>query len=79
MNKLIAIVPILAHGGRQAAKAPEGSTASGKALGEIACLSPDDVLERLSSAATGLTPGRGAASFSGSKPSGSPGPQHDSR
>ena len=56
MNKLTAIAPILARGGRRAAKAPEGSAASGKALGEIACLSPDDVLERLSSAATGLTP-----------------------
>ena len=55
MNKLIAIAPILARGGRQAAKAPEGSAASGKALGEIACLSPDDALERLSSAAAGLT------------------------
>ena len=55
MNKLIAITPILARGGRRAAKAPEGSAASGKALGEIACLSPDDALERLSSAAAGLT------------------------
>ena len=55
MNKLIAIAPILARGGRRAAKAPEGSAASGKALGEIACLSPDDALERLSSAAAGLT------------------------
>ena len=56
MNKLIAITPILPRGGRQAAKAPEGSAASGKALGEVACLSPDDALERLSSAAAGLTP-----------------------
>ena len=56
MNKLIAIALILARGGRRAAKAPEGSATSGKALGEVACLWPDDVLERLSSAATGLTP-----------------------
>ena len=56
MNKPIAITPILAPGGRQAAKAPEGSAASGKALGEIACLSPDDALQRLSSTAAGLTP-----------------------
>ena len=56
MNKPIAITPILARGGRQAAKAPEGSGASGKALGEIACLSPDEALQRLSSAAAGLTP-----------------------
>ncbi|MFZ1150994.1 MAG: magnesium-translocating P-type ATPase [Xanthobacteraceae bacterium] len=56
MNKPIAITPILARGGRQAAKAPEGSAASGKALGEIACLSSDDALQRLSSTAAGLTP-----------------------
>ncbi len=56
MNKPIAITPILARGGRQAAKAPEGSAASGKALGEIAWLSPDDALQRLSSTAAGLTP-----------------------
>ena len=56
MNKPIAITPMLARGGRQAAKAPEGSAASGKALGEIACLSPDDALQRLSSAVAGLTP-----------------------
>jgi len=56
VNKPIAITPILARGGRQAAKAPEGSAASGKALGEIACLSPGDALQRLSSTAAGLTP-----------------------
>ena len=56
MNKPIAITPILARGGRQAAKAPEGSAASGKTLGEIACLSPDAALQRLSSTADGLTP-----------------------
>ena len=33
MNKLIAIAPIFTRGPRQAAKAPEGSVASGKALG----------------------------------------------
>ena len=55
MNKPIAIMPILAHGGHKAANAPEGSAASGKALGEIACLSSDDSLRRLSSTASGLT------------------------
>jgi hypothetical protein len=40
VNKLspIAITSVLAHGGHQAANAPEGSAASAKALGEIACL-----------------------------------------
>ena len=56
MNKPIAITPIVARGGRQTAKAPEGSAASGKTLGEVACLSPDDVLQRLFSTAAGLTP-----------------------
>ena len=37
---------------------PEGSAASGKVLGEIAGLSPEAALQRLSSAATGLTPGQ---------------------
>ena len=36
--------------------APEGSVASGKALGEVALLSPDAALQRLSSTAVGLTP-----------------------
>ena len=56
MNKPIAITPDLARGGREAANAPEGSVESGKALGEIACLSPDDALQRLSSIAAGLIP-----------------------
>lgn len=56
MNKPIVITPILDRRGRQAVRAPEGSAASGKALGEIACLSPDDALQRLSSTAAGLTP-----------------------
>jgi P-type Mg2+ transporter len=51
----IAITPVLAHGGHQAAGAPEGSSASAKALGEIACLAPDAALTRLSSDAAGLT------------------------
>ena len=63
MKKLIAITPILARGGRQVAKAPERSAASGKALAEIACLSPDDALERLSSAAEGLTADQVAERF----------------
>ena len=58
MNKLspTAITPVLAHGAHQAASAPEGSSASAKALGEIACLAPDAALARLSSDAAGLTP-----------------------
>jgi len=56
VHKPIALAPILARGGRQAANAPEGSATSGKALGEIACLSPDDALQRLSSTASGLSP-----------------------
>ena len=56
MNKPIAITPNLARGGREAANAPGGSVASGKALGEIASLSPDDALQRLSSIAAGLIP-----------------------
>ena len=57
MNELspIAITPVLAHGGHQAVNAPEGSAASAKALGEIACLAPDAALARLSSDAAGLT------------------------
>ena len=57
MNKssLTAITPILAHG-QSSANTPEGSAASGKALGEVARLSPDEALQRLSSTAGGLTP-----------------------
>src|ERR1700730_2706401 len=51
----IAITPVLADGGHQAVNAPEGSSASAKALGEIACLAPDAALARLSSDAAGLT------------------------
>ena len=36
--------------------APEGSAASAKTLGEIACLAPDAALARLASDAAGLTP-----------------------
>ena len=36
--------------------APEGSAVSGTALGEVARLSPDEALQRLSSTAGGLTP-----------------------
>ena len=58
MNKPSPIVPtpIPAGGGRRVASAPEGSSASAKALGEIACLAPDAALARLSSDAAGLTP-----------------------
>jgi Mg2+-importing ATPase len=58
LNKLgpIAITPVLVRRQHRAANAPEGSAASGKALGEIACLSPDDALRRLSSIELGLTP-----------------------
>jgi Mg2+-importing ATPase len=48
--------PLLAREGHRVANASEGLAASGKALGEVACLSPDAVLQRLSSAAGGLTP-----------------------
>ena len=58
MNKAdpIATTPILARGQRRAPNAAEGSAASGKVLGEIASLSPDEALQRLSSTAAGLTP-----------------------
>jgi Mg2+-importing ATPase len=51
------LAPILAPGPRRAVSAPEGSATSGKALGEVAGLSPDDALRRLASTAAGLTPG----------------------
>jgi hypothetical protein len=58
MNKSgeTAIKPLLARERHRAANAPEGLAASGKALGEVACLSPDDALQRLSSITGGLTP-----------------------
>ena len=58
MNKSgpTAIKPVLAREGHRVADAPEGLAASGKALGEVACLSTGAVLQRLSSAAGGLTP-----------------------
>jgi Mg2+-importing ATPase len=57
VNKLspIATAPISARRGREGTSAPEGSAASAKALGEIACLSPDAALARLDSDAAGLT------------------------
>ena len=58
MNKLspIATAPISARGGRGGTSAPEGSAASAKALGKIACLAPDAALARLAGNAAGLTP-----------------------
>ena len=58
MNKLspIAATSSSAHGGRLETSAPEGSAASAKALGEIACLAPDAALARLASTTAGLTP-----------------------
>jgi Mg2+-importing ATPase len=58
MNKSgpTAIKPVLAREGYRAANAPEGLAASGKALGEVACLSHEAALQRLSSIAGGLTP-----------------------
>ena len=58
MNKSvpIAITSIFARGRRRPLDAPEGTAASGKALGEVALLSPDEALQRLFSAAGGLTP-----------------------
>ena len=41
---------------RRTSDAPEGSVASGKALGEVAGLSPDEALRRLSTTAGGLAP-----------------------
>ena len=57
MNKPypIAVTPALAPV-RRPPSAPEGSTASGKALAEVARLSPDEAMQRLSSTAVGLTP-----------------------
>jgi Mg2+-importing ATPase len=52
----IALTSIFARGRRRPPDAPEGSAASGKALGEVALLSPDEALQRLSSTAGGLTP-----------------------
>jgi Mg2+-importing ATPase len=54
----IAQTSIIAPGRRRQPNAPEGSVASGKALGEVARLSPDEALLRLSSTAGGLTPDR---------------------
>jgi P-type Mg2+ transporter len=63
VNKLGAtdIMPLPAGGQRGESNAPEGSAAagqaaSGKVLGEVACLSPEAALQRLSSTAAGLTP-----------------------
>src|SRR5674476_1230240 len=46
-----ALVPV-----PQPSAAPEASTASGKALAEVARLSPDEALQKLSSTAVGLAP-----------------------
>ena len=51
----IAITAIPSGERHRMANAPEGSAASGKALGEVACLSPEAALQRLSSTAGGLT------------------------
>ena len=58
MNKSVPIArtSIFARGGRRPPAGPEGAAASGKALGEVALLSPDEALQRLSSTAGGLTP-----------------------
>ena len=57
MNKSGTIAPtsIFAHEQRPPPAEPEGAAASGKALGEVALLSPDEALQRLSSTASGLT------------------------
>src|SRR5665647_2341989 len=52
----IAPTSIFAHEQRRPPDASEGAAASGKALGEVALLSPDEALQRLSSTADGLTP-----------------------
>ena len=58
MNKSGPIAPtsIFAHEQRRPLDAPEGAAASGKALAEVAPLSPDEALQRLSTTAGGLTP-----------------------
>ena len=57
MNKFgpMATTALLAPRGHRASKAPEGSPTSGKVLGEIAGLPPDQALEKLASTAAGLT------------------------
>jgi Mg2+-importing ATPase len=52
----IALTSIFARGRQRPADAPEGAAASGKALGEVALLSPDEALQQLSSNAGGLAP-----------------------
>jgi len=52
----IALTSIFAYARRPPANAPEGSAASGKVLGEVARLSPDEALHRLAGTAGGLTP-----------------------
>jgi len=52
----IALTSIFTRGRRRPLDAPEGAAASGKALGEVALLSPDEALQRLSSNVNGLTP-----------------------
>jgi len=58
VNKSGRIAPtsIFAHEQRRPLDAPKGAAASGKALGEVALLSPDEALQRLSSNAGGLAP-----------------------
>ena len=60
MNKSgpIALTSNFAYGQRRSSLAAEGSAASGKALGEVARLSSDEALQRLSSSKNGLTPRR---------------------
>jgi hypothetical protein len=43
----IALTSIFTRGRRRPPDAPEGAAASGKALGEVALLSPDEVHSRL--------------------------------
>jgi P-type Mg2+ transporter len=52
----IALTPPSVGGRNQRLPAIQGSTESGRALGEVARLSPDEALLNLSGAATGLTP-----------------------
>ena len=58
LNKSGPIAPtsIFAPGQRRPPDIPEGSAASGKVLGAVARLSPEEALQRLSSTAVGLTP-----------------------
>src|ERR1700690_3798874 len=55
MSCTMAFASVLARFRRRPAVAAEGSAASGQALGEVACLSPEATLSRLHCRAEGLS------------------------